>query len=337
MQQLSQNSDRHMREASIPFELLAEELGAVAGRVEREASLRITALVADIERRFAEKELQLERFQKALETLIATNVDMMRRLVDDRVASVRDGVDGAAGKDGADGRNGIDGSEGAPGQVGAQGIPGPQGVPGVQGDKGDRGEAGAAGKDGADGAQGLTGKDGAPGKLPQVKVWAEGVSYAGEVFTHKGALYQAINDTGTEPAATLPDWLCLAAAGSDGSNGRDGVDGRSLTICETFDPDDEYAALDVVTLDHRWFVAKYDNPGVCPGPGWKAGPGIGKTGKPGPPGERGPKGENIAAPVIVGWETRSEAFEIIPIMSDGGLGPAASIRDLFAQFQAEGG
>jgi hypothetical protein len=90
-------------------------------------------------------------------------------------------------------------------------------------------------------------------------------------------------------------------------------------------------------LDSKWFVAKKDDPGECPGPGWKGGPGIGKTGKPGPQGERGLKGDAERALTIIDWETRTETFEIIPIMSDGSRGSAVSIRPLFEQFQVEAG
>ncbi len=347
-----------------PFDLLAEELGAVAGRVEREAALRITALTAELERRFAEKELQLERLQKILEGTIASNVVRWDQVINERVSSLKDGKDGADGKDGKDGAEGQTGPAGEPSYV-----PGPQGVQGVQGAQGERGEMGPAGKDGLDGAPGLSilgekgeqglpgergeqgltgisGKDGhdgergpqgIAGKLPRVKAWIEGsVHYDGDVVTHKGGLYQALQDTAKTPGTN--EWICLAAAGVDGKDGRDGEDGRSLAIKETFDPAQKYKVLDVVTLDSKWFVAKHDDPGTCPGPGWKAGPGIGKTGKPGPQGERGLKGEvGRAALAIVEWETRAETFEIIPLMSDGSRGPAVSIRELFLQFQVETG
>src|SRR5690606_41917233 len=41
-------------------------------------------------------------------------------------------------------------------------------------------------------------KDGAPGKLPIAKEWSDGVHYEGDVRTHKGALWQAVKDTGRE-------------------------------------------------------------------------------------------------------------------------------------------
>jgi hypothetical protein len=315
--------------ATSPFDLLAEELGAVAGRVEREVALRVTALAADLERRYAEKELQLERLQKQLEAVVGANVVTWDQRITAKLAMLKDGKDGADGKAGQDGATGPAGPAGEPGAAGEQGAPGVQGMPGAPGACG---ETGAAGKDGLDGAMGLAGKDGAPGKLPKVKAFKDGaVHYDGEVVTFRGGLYQALQDTATQPHTA--DWICLAVAGLDGSNGRDG---KSLTIRDTYDPKEKYAALDVVTLDYKWFVARYENPGDCPGPGWKAGPGIGKTGKAGPPGERGMQGERgAAAPDIIDWEIDKNAYTVIPVFSNYKKGPPLPLRELFAQFQME--
>jgi hypothetical protein len=317
--------------ATSPFELLAAELGAVAGRVEREAAFRIAALASDIERRFAEKELQLERLQKLLEGAVAGRITQWDQIITDRMVTLKDGRDGRDGKDGVDGKDGLQGLAGVAGEQGLQGLPGAQG---------ETGATGATGKDGVDGTrgergeQGERGADGAPGKLPKVKKWIEGsVQYESEVVTHDGGLYQALKDTGKIPGTN--DWLCLASPGANGKDGRDGEDGISMNIRETFDPEEKYSELDVVTLDSKWFVAKYDNPGICPGPGWKSGPGIGKTGKPGPQGERGLKGDRGDTIEIVTWEINRETYEVSPIMSDGERGPVISLRNLFEQFQEE--
>ena len=390
-----------MPEAS-PFELLAEELGAVAGRVEREASYRIAALIADVERKFAERELQIERLQKTVEAMIGGNVVVWDKLINDKLASLKDGVDGKNGQTGAAGERGEKGEQGsagptglrgetglqglqgaqgergemgaqgqagAPGEIGPvgpqgekgdqgesirgekgdQGQAGPQGSAGEKGDQGqagpqgDKGEAGARGEKGDTGITGLTGacgergEPGAVGKLPKVIKWIEGaVSYDGDVVTHNGGLYQALKDTGKTPGTN--DWLCLAAPGTDGKDGRDGEDGKSFTIRDTFDPQAKYKALDVVTLDSKWFVAKHDDPGACPGAGWKSGPGIGRTGKPGERGAQGPKGDiGATAPTIVEWDIRVKTYEAFPLMSDGTMGPPLPLRELFAQFQEEAG
>jgi hypothetical protein len=320
--------------ATSPFELLAQELGAVAGRVEREAAYRIAALIADVERRFAERELQIERLQKLLEAAVSGRIVQWDQMITDKLITLQDGKNG---RDGIDGKDGIDGAQGL------EGAAGPQGLRGLQGEKGEAGPIGPAGKDGIDGAagspgergeRGADGANGAPGKLPKVKQWLEGsVQYEGDVVTHAGGLYQALKDTGKTPGTN--DWICLAAPGVNGKDGRDGEDGKSLTIRETFDATQKYNALDVVTLDSKWFVARYDDPGMCPGPGWKAGPGIGKTGKPGPRGERGSKGEPGTPIEIITWELNRETYEVTPIMINGERGAVITLRELFEQFQEE--
>jgi hypothetical protein len=379
--------------ATSPFELLAEELGAVAGRIEREAAFRIAALISDVEKRFAERELQIERLEKLVQGSIAANIGRWDQLINEKLSALCDGKDGASGKDGVDGKdgapgkdgldgsagkdgidgapgkdgqNGIDGKDGAQGLNGIDGAPGRDGIDGKdvlagapgdmgpRGEKGDSGEIGTSGRDGVDGKDGAPGRDGldgaigqpgingrdgargpegAPGKLPKARAWKQGsVHYDGDVVTHEGGLYQALQDTAKTPGTD--EWICLAVPGTNGKDGRDGEDGKSLTIRETFDPTQKYKALDVVTLDSKWFVAKHDDPGMCPGPGWKSGPGIGKTGKPGergPKGERGPQGE--IGPEIIAWEI--EGYKANPTMSDGNKGPVLDLREVFAQFQEE--
>jgi hypothetical protein len=198
--------------------------------------------------------------------------------------------------------------------------------------KGDAGRDGRDGKDGSQGERGLPGPQGAPGKLPKVRAWAEGVSYEGDVRTYQGGLFQAACDTSKSPWDEK-DWVCLAAAGT---NGEDGADGRSLTIKGTYNATEKYHALDVVTLDHTWHVAKKDNPSACPGPDWKAGPGIGRTGKPGDRGERGlPGKEGPAGREVIAWDIDRKAYLVTPIMSDGEKGSTLSVRELFDQFQIE--
>lgn len=117
-----------------------------------------------------------------------------------------------------------------------------------------------------------------PGRFPVAKAYAEGVSYAGDVVTHKGATWQALRDTGREPPHE--DWACLSARGEPGQVG------KSMVVRGTFDPTEAYAALDVVTRNGSGWVAKHDNPGDCPGDGWqliasKGGKGDSIKGEPG--------------------------------------------------------
>jgi hypothetical protein len=161
--------------------------------------------------------------------------------------------------------------------------------------------------------------------LPLVQLWQPSeVYYFADVVTHKGSTWQALKDTGQEPGGDA--WVCLARGGADGAPG------RSLNICKTYDPQQAYAHLDVVTRDSGWFVAIKDNPGTCPGPDWKAGP----TGKIGPRGERGPPGEKgDPADVVMSWRVDRQLYLAVPVMSSGAEGPVLDLRSLFEQFEAE--
>jgi hypothetical protein len=190
------------------------------------------------------------------------------------------------------------------------------------------------GDHGINGEKGERGADGAPGKVTKAKDWKEGVVwYDGAIVRHAGGTYQAQRDT-SQPCVHA-DWVCLAAPGAPGANGKDGVDGRSLTIKGTYSVSEKYQALDVVTVDHTWHVARKDAPGVCPGPDWKAGPGIGRTGKPGDRGERGERGPEGESRDVIDWEVDRKNYTITPVMSDGSHGAVCSVRDLFDQFQME--
>lgn len=84
-------SGQHM--PATPFDILAEELGAVAGRVERETALRIEALVADMRRIDAERELRYSQLE---------------RRVEDAIGRVKDGAPGLNGEVGQPGPAGAD-------------------------------------------------------------------------------------------------------------------------------------------------------------------------------------------------------------------------------------
>ncbi len=312
-----------------PLDALAEELAIVAGRVEREASLRIDGIIAELRRIDSERELRLVNLERAVSDRLALVKDgapgrdadpaLVAQMVTEAVAlevanipkpkdglSVtvedvaplvvsevskavaaipapkdgRDGKDGAAGKDGTDGKS-ISVEEVAPlisaevaKAVGA--IPAPK--------DGRDGKDGAHGKDGAEGRPGADGAHGKDGKLPVVRAWSERVYYEGEVATLNGSTFQALRDTGRQPPSD--DWQCIASAG------RDGADGKSLTIRGTYAEGADYAALDIVALNGASFAAKRDNPGPCPGDGWQLIAKQGGSGKPGERGAQGPRGES---------------------------------------------
>ncbi|MEP6827929.1 MAG: hypothetical protein ABJA10_07625 [Aestuariivirga sp.] len=205
-----------------------------------------------------------------------------------------DGKDGAAGSNGAAGRDGIDGKDGASGtdgKDGAEGAVGKDGLPGGNGKDGANGKDGLPGVDGKDGidgtngVQGERGLQGPAGELPIAREFVAGVNYQSDIVTHKGATYQALKDTASEPPHA--DWICLASAGANGA------DGRSFRIRGTYVPGNAYEMLDTVALNGGAFVAKKDAPGDCPGEDWQLIASQGKAGKPGDRGlpGRGDKGD----------------------------------------------
>ena len=116
-----------------------------------------------------------------------------------------------------------------------------------------------------------------PGQVPRISEWQPGVHYEGAAVTHRGATWQAVRDTGTEPPGD--DWVCIAERGADG---------RTPTFRGAWKTANGYEALDVVALEGSSFVAIRDAPGVCPGDGWRL---VASRGKSGPPGVAGPQGE----------------------------------------------
>jgi hypothetical protein len=173
---------------------------------------------------------------------------------------------------------------------------------------------------------GRQGPPGPPGKLPLVREYvSEHVHYERDVVTHVGALRQAHSDTVHAPPHS--DWICIARAGRNGS------DGRSPNVCGTYDVQETYKQLDIVALDGAAFIARRDNPGVCPGDGWQllsrqGRPGLrGETGERGLRGEKGQRGEPGAT--VVSWQLDRERYRVSPLMSDGKVGPLLELRGLF--------
>lgn len=229
--------------------------------------------------------------------------DTIREMVAAAVAEIPAPKDG---RDGVDGQDGRDGDSVHPDEVRAMvaelvaEIPAPQ-----------DGKDGRDGTDGKDGAPGERGPEGPAGKLPVAVVWSDRVHYEGEVATHQGATWQATRDTGHEPPHA--DWICLAARGDDGA------DGRSFLPRGLFDPQQEYRALDVVTLNASSFVANRDNPGECPGEGWFLLAGQGKRGKPGERGDIGQRGLSGAPGEAVVSLTVNDEGVMTLVNGDGSL------------------
>jgi hypothetical protein len=204
------------------------------------------------------------------------------------------------------------GPAGCPGEAGPIGPQGEPGIPGAPGEKGDKGDPGPA------------------GKLPIVKAYMpETVHYEGDVVVHLGATWQALRDTARAPPH-IDDWICLAAAG---------IDARVPTIRGTYDAEARYQHLDIVATDGSSFIALKDEPGLCPGPDRQLIASAGRRGRIGPMGPRGERGETghkgDPGPTILDWGIDRAAYQAVPIMSDGTLGPPLVLRGLFEQFHQE--
>jgi hypothetical protein len=120
-----------------------------------------------------------------------------------------------------------------------------------------------------------------------------------------------------------------------------GRDGLTPTIRGTYDAYVKYKKLDVVALDGASFVAKRDNPAICPGDGWQLLSKQGRSGYRGEAGETGPRGEKgekgEPGTTVVSWQLDRERYRVSPLMSDGTVGPMLELRQMFEQFLAEVG
>src|SRR4051812_42633334 len=100
MQPFAEPSQPH-GPAMSEFEILADELGAVAGQIERESRLKVGTCISDLERRDAERELRMLRLEQELR---------------DKASAVKDGANGTDGINGVNGVNGVDGRDGRDGR-----------------------------------------------------------------------------------------------------------------------------------------------------------------------------------------------------------------------------
>jgi hypothetical protein len=186
---------------------------------------------------------------------------------------------------------------------------------------------------GASGPPGPPGPPGSPGKLPLAKSWEPGrVFYSGDVVVHGGATYQCLRDTGRS-VTHADDWICLARAG------RDGLDGITPDIRGTYVVNEEYKRLDIVAMDGAAFIARYDDPGLCPGEGWQLMSRQGKPGRRGEDGAVGPRGERgeEGLPAVVPKFVRSEIdenYNLIILRSDDSR-EIIPLRPAFERFVAE--
>lgn len=244
--------------------VLKEQVDGIATRLIREAEQAEALRTAEHRALMAEYRAWMAE-QKAA-------ADALTRRVDERLATVRDGIDGRDGVDGKDGRDGIDGQNGTDG---ADGVDGKDGEPGAPGRDGIDGKDGENGRDGVDGAPGRDGID------------APTIAKA-EVI--EGALLVELTDGRTINAGLV--------RGADGKDGRDGVDGKDAYAGEArglFDPAAEYRAMDVVSFNGCEWRAKRDAPGELPGDGWMLSASRGKRGDRGERGLTGKDGSTVVA------------------------------------------
>lgn len=312
-----------------PLEGLREALAQVISDQRREWRREREVIEAQSRQVIAELRAQIVELQAELrgkiEARLAELKDGAPGPQGERGADGRDGIDGRDGAPGERGQAGERGADGAPGrdadpadiaeaveyavaalprpqdgrsvtledvrplidealQVAIAALPVPKdgapGAPGERGEPGPVGEKGDPGERGEQGPAGPQGERGSPGLLPAVSEWEDRVHRSADVVTFGGAVYQAQRDTGKTPPHD--DWRCIVSAGRDG---------RSLNPRSTWSADETYAALDVATLDGGAFVALRDDPGPCPGAGWRMLVQRGKAGRPGEKGERGERGE----------------------------------------------
>lgn len=264
-------------------------------------------------------------------------------MVSERLANLRDGVDGkdgepgAPGEPGPQGEQGPQGDRGEPGRDGESGPevsderlaeavaryleanPPPAGRDGADGKDGRDGSDGKDGRDGLDGKDGERGPEGPVGRLPQVQRWVDMVHYEGAVVAHLGASWQAVRDTGHAPPHE--DWVCIAAPG------RDGADGRSFDVRGTWTADAEYRELDVVMFGGSSFVAKRDDPGPCPGEGWQLLASHGSRGKPGERGAQGLRGP--AGPALQDAEV--DEFGVVTLRNADGSATTVDLYPVLAK------
>lgn len=126
--------------------------------------------------------------------------------------------------------------------------------------------------------------------------------------------------------------------GEVGKAGPAGADGSEWHLHGLFEPHANYSRGSVVVLDGGAFVAIKDDAGPCPGDGWRQLVQRGKSGLRGEPGERGPAGpagpEGKPGKTVVKLKMLP-GYHVVNIYDDGSQGEPFSLRDAFAQYDAE--
>jgi hypothetical protein len=322
-----------MQSASLPLDVLADELGAAAGRIERELRLQDEARAARFEARLAAIELAAfkaeeereRRFQARLADIVNFEAKFRRHeeeweaRICERLDSVKDGVDG---KD-ADIEPILEEANQ---------------VFNALKEEAEAFKQGAENKIERRLAEVKDGKDGEPGKDADIKpIW--------DAFNQRevniGSAFVDLEEKIDERLAQIKDGKD-GERGSEGQPGKDGklpiarewtnrvhyegdvvrhngstyqaladtgqqpphsdwgelasrgTDGIGFVLRGTYDASAEYKQHDIVMINRNSFAAKYDNPGECPGDGWQLFGPSGQRGKEGPPGMKGADGRSVS-------------------------------------------
>lgn len=178
----------------------AEEFAKVLGEIVAEKQREFDQAIAIRDARFKAFEAEMRLEVRGIFDAIAT-----------KVASLKDGKDGAIGPEGKEGPPGRQGEAGINGRDGAEGAPGPQGLRGDIGPAGRQGETGPQGQEGIMGLQGLIGERGPVGE--------------------RGGKGEAGRD-GTPGRDGLNG--LQGERGASGIDGRNGVDGKDGAGFETW-------------------------------------------------------------------------------------------------------
>ena len=297
----------------LPPDALADALARVVADHRREADAHLATVRAEHRQVVSELKADLAEHKARLERRADQEIELLEKLVMDRLSELKDGADGsdgAPGKDGEPGRDGAPGEKGEDGAPGEKGDPGEPGPPGVAGSEGPPGQDGEKGADGRDGDHGLNGADG-----------RDGIGLAGAFVDRDGDLALTLTDGTVKHLGRI-----VGQDGAPGQNGKDGRDGfgfedlefeydgvRTLTVigranahekrwsfdlpiamdCGVYKDGETYAKGDGVTWAGSWWIAQHDEPTGKPGTNgdWRLAVKKGRDGKDGHVGEKGDRGE----------------------------------------------
>jgi hypothetical protein len=157
----------------------------------------------------------------------------------------------------------------------------------------------------------------------------------GEPAFASGCVLEGLSEATRQRAATLSDVaLALDSAIAIGLDG-EGVLHARIVKLEIENARDKATIAElrskVAELDFVSERLRLENRGPIGPKGER-----GRDGRDGPDGVRGEKGDEgpkgKPAPIVVGWETRPDAFEVVPIYSDGERGLPIHLLSLFQAF-----